>query len=599
MHLLSTLMTTWLVLSGAAGGSGSDPGPAWPLDLETRYLTSNFMEYREGRFHAGIDLKTRSRSGSPVRAVESGWISRIRYRTGGYGKALYLRGESGRTYVYAHLQRIADRFAVLVAGAQERHLQYDVTLNFPAGRHTVRKGDLLALSGQSGTKGPHLHFEVRDRLNRPVDPQGCGFDVGDALPPEILRIRVHPCAPQTRIEGGTLARSVGDGRPLSGDLPPLHVHGPVAFSAEINDRSDRRGHRLEPARVRVTLDDSLVFAARNRVFAFEDAARMRLEWLVQGQRRERWLMRRPGNDLPGRMGGRWSLDPAVMIPGAHTVALRIEDAAGNAAVARWRLMIDDEPSEAGPAGWERDPARVSFEHPDGTGADWLSPFLRSSSGGGVEALPDPVFGDAPVFRFRRCDLDAAVVAAAERRQGLIWTGDAVEVICADWLAPEPVRLAGAGIEAAPTGTTAAYRLQESGDWVHVGPLLDGRCAPAIEIDRPALYAVFTDTQRPYLGPGPFEGLVRGRERDAYPGLGLPFWETIELRMEDLGAGIDPASIVVHLDGTRIVPEPDLPRDRLLIELPDVLESGGHRLEVGVSDQAGNPAERRYMLDLVR
>ena len=54
--------------------------PGWPLDLPTRYLTSNFMEFRGGRFHAGIDLKTNSETGYTVRAVEDGYISRVRNR---------------------------------------------------------------------------------------------------------------------------------------------------------------------------------------------------------------------------------------------------------------------------------------------------------------------------------------------------------------------------------------------------------------------------------------------------------------------------------------------------------------------------------------
>lgn len=65
---------------GAAGSAAAAPvvadslaaaAPLWPLDLPTRYLTSDFMEYREGRFHAGIDLKTDGRTGWAVRAART------------------------------------------------------------------------------------------------------------------------------------------------------------------------------------------------------------------------------------------------------------------------------------------------------------------------------------------------------------------------------------------------------------------------------------------------------------------------------------------------------------------------------------------------
>jgi murein DD-endopeptidase MepM/ murein hydrolase activator NlpD len=159
----------WLALcpvpAGAAGTAtpGGDPATdlRWPLDLPAHWLTSNFMEYRGGRFHAGIDLKTRETEGFPAYAVEDGWISRLRATPGGYGRAVYLRGASGRTYVYAHLGRFNDRLGALVAATQQRDGAYRVELEPAPGSLMVRRGDVLGLTGQSGTTGPHLHFEVR------------------------------------------------------------------------------------------------------------------------------------------------------------------------------------------------------------------------------------------------------------------------------------------------------------------------------------------------------------------------------------------------------------------------------------------------------
>lgn len=96
------------------------PSPRWPLDLPARWLTSNFMEHRGGRYHAGLDFKTREREGFPAFAVEDGEVVRVRATAGGYGRALYLRGDSGRTYVYAHLARFSDAVEALVADAQAR-----------------------------------------------------------------------------------------------------------------------------------------------------------------------------------------------------------------------------------------------------------------------------------------------------------------------------------------------------------------------------------------------------------------------------------------------------------------------------------------------
>ena len=89
-----------LLGGGAAARSAAEPpaaadslaavAPLWPLDLPTRYLTSNFMEYREGRFHAGIDLKTEGRTGWAVRAAEDGSVILLRALPEGYGRAVVL-----------------------------------------------------------------------------------------------------------------------------------------------------------------------------------------------------------------------------------------------------------------------------------------------------------------------------------------------------------------------------------------------------------------------------------------------------------------------------------------------------------------------------
>ena len=105
---LVVLVSAWAVPAGGVDAPKVTPDPRWPLDLDTRYLTSNFMEYRSGRFHAGLDLKTQSRSGFAARAVEDGTIVRVRAEYSAYGRAIYLLGDSGRTYVYAHLSRFND-----------------------------------------------------------------------------------------------------------------------------------------------------------------------------------------------------------------------------------------------------------------------------------------------------------------------------------------------------------------------------------------------------------------------------------------------------------------------------------------------------------
>ena len=78
----------------------------------------------------------------------------------------------------------------------------------------------------------------------------------------------------------------------------------------------------------------------------------------------------------------------------------------------------------------------------------------------------------------------------------------------------------------------------------------------------------------------------------------PTWEIFAIRMDDRGSGIDIASLEVSLDGLSLIAEPDPPRDRLLVELPDATPPGAHRLEVTVSDGAQCVTVRAYELVLL-
>ncbi|MBK7188190.1 MAG: hypothetical protein IPH86_05750 [bacterium] len=342
--------------------------PRWPLDLPARWLTSNFMEYRGGRFHAGIDLKTRETEGFPAYAVEDGWISRVRATPGGYGRAVYLRGASGRTYVYAHLGRFNDRLGALVGAEQERLGTWRAELELAAGQVPVSRGEVLGLTGQSGTVGPHLHFEVRDEAGLPIDPLAAGFAVRDTIPPVIHHVRALPATAQARLEGAADARLLPvAGRPWQDGLAPaLHASGPIAFSARIVEATDPAGHRLEPWLIELRVDGELVCRRANEAFDFAANAQQRLEWLECGGLREQWLHRRPAVSVPGRQGDLWYLgaDGAGLAPGRHTCELVAIDRAGNRASVGWDLVIAADAGAAGagagPGAWEPSPVAVSM-----------------------------------------------------------------------------------------------------------------------------------------------------------------------------------------------------------------------------------------------
>jgi murein DD-endopeptidase MepM/ murein hydrolase activator NlpD len=105
-------------------------------------IANNFGAPRDGgsRSHKGIDIF--APSGRELLAVTAGYVQRSYNNLG--GNSVYLRGDNGLTYYYAHL------------------------LKYHAGANTgdrVRAGQIVGYVGNSGNAKntpAHLHFEIKD-----------------------------------------------------------------------------------------------------------------------------------------------------------------------------------------------------------------------------------------------------------------------------------------------------------------------------------------------------------------------------------------------------------------------------------------------------
>ena len=119
----------------------------WPTN-SSEYLSSSFCEFREGHYHAAIDIKTWNTEGYPCYAVEDGYIKRIRVSPFGYGKVLYLQLNDGNTAIYAHLQKFPKEIEKQIQGQQFKNKQY--RLNWWPKNLKVKKGDIIAYTGRTG-----------------------------------------------------------------------------------------------------------------------------------------------------------------------------------------------------------------------------------------------------------------------------------------------------------------------------------------------------------------------------------------------------------------------------------------------------------------
>lgn len=163
-----------------------------PLDIPMK-LAANFGELRENHYHMGLDIRTEHRENLPVYAAADGYVCRIKIEPFGFGQAVYIRHSNGYETLYAHLNAFYPALASYVKQKQYEAERWDLSLEIAPGIFPVKKGDLIAYSGNmGGSQGPHLHFEIRtspEEVN--LNPMLFGLPVADDIPPVIRSLSAY------------------------------------------------------------------------------------------------------------------------------------------------------------------------------------------------------------------------------------------------------------------------------------------------------------------------------------------------------------------------------------------------------------------------
>ncbi len=156
-------------------------------------LAANFGELRSNHYHMGLDIRTEHRENLPVYAAADGYIFRVKIEPFGFGQAIYIRHPDGYVSLYAHLNAFYPALDAYVKQKQYELQRWDVSLDLPPGLLNVKKGELVAYSGNmGGSQGPHLHFEIRtfpDDTN--LNPMLFGLPVKDNVPPVFRSLSVY------------------------------------------------------------------------------------------------------------------------------------------------------------------------------------------------------------------------------------------------------------------------------------------------------------------------------------------------------------------------------------------------------------------------
>ena len=167
------------------------------------YLSGNFSELRPNHFHTGLDYKFGGVEGEPIYAAADGWVHRIKISSFGYGNVIYLKHPNGNITLYGHLRNFVPRLHDWMIQKMYEAEQNELEVMPGVGELPVKKGELIAYGGNTGSSGgPHLHFEIRDSLDRAMDPLKAGFsEILDNIPPTPQKIAIVPLELDSRVNG--------------------------------------------------------------------------------------------------------------------------------------------------------------------------------------------------------------------------------------------------------------------------------------------------------------------------------------------------------------------------------------------------------------
>ncbi len=631
----------------------------WPLQSEPG-LAASFCEFRPRHFHGGVDIKTWGARSRPCVAIDDGTVNRVKVQANGYGKALYLTLKNGNIAVYAHLDKFASIVAERVRAYQEATGNFEVDLFWEGDSGIAfKKGDVVAHSGVTGTVHPHLHFEIRDASQRPMNPLTNGLYVADHVAPIPVGIALTPLDGASTIEGDLQPRiyprllKQPNGVFSPGD--PIGASGRIGISLDAYDQADAAANEMAAYQIDLDVSGETYWTTQFDQFDFDQTRMIEVERDYRLQRRGKGsyhrLYRVPGNRL-ACLSGDGIIDAGLADSYPIDIQITISDVAGNSSKVVFQIVSDQvEDTSRGVSGVPLiDANGWSHRSRDAIDVDWLDGFIRVAASPGVDYFT--ISGQEEV-RLAAKSLPGRVVAGWTPTN--IWNGIAtikaftsqnklvsnrnisvayasedlnIKVISEDSLCqveiPQGSLYEGLWLELEksdgdeiPGQISSVYAVEPRDQPLKQAVVVKIRKTDAARRDqRWGVYYFNRKMGWTFLGresEGDFlVGKATSWERYAlvldseapsilvgHPKTGATNQSYPEFSavIKDQLSGISPSDVIVRLDGRRIPADYDQPRARVSYKPWKPLARGKHIYEIVVTDRAGNATNKSVSVNI--
>jgi hypothetical protein len=245
----------------------------YPLEIPI-VLSGTFGELRPNHFHAGIDIKTKGTEGFKVYSIGDGYVSRIQITHGGYGKALYIKHDNGQSSVYAHLKKFSPKIEKIVKEIQYSKESYTFRTYPSQDEIRISEKELIGFSGNTGRSfGPHLHYELRDEFDRPINPMAFkNYTVSDTISPVVLGL-YYKLIPKNSVSGSNSSFNKLKLTKISDNLfisDTLKISGSVGFGVNSFDRMNNTWNKMGLSNIKTNIDGDEIFEMDLNSFSYDE-----------------------------------------------------------------------------------------------------------------------------------------------------------------------------------------------------------------------------------------------------------------------------------------------------------------------------------------
>lgn len=272
----------------------------WPTDA-TNQISSTFAETRSSHLHAGLDIRTWGQEGYKVFATRDGIIYRIGTGPFGYGNVLYMQHSDGSYSVYAHLNRFEPNLQAYTDSIRMKDYTFSINEIVAEDSLYYKKGDVIAFTGSTGIGPPHLHFEIRNPDNEPVNPLLTNISVRDELNPVFRQLGIEFLNPTSlKPEGYDIINARRSGNNY--DFGEVTVNQPVGLSVNVHDRANYTPNVYAVYSLTMIHEADTLFHSKVDGFSYPEGRQMFLDrsYQILAERRRGFqrLYRVKGNQLP-------------------------------------------------------------------------------------------------------------------------------------------------------------------------------------------------------------------------------------------------------------------------------------------------------------